>query len=92
MLKYLILMLVFTGGCSCRNIEVPPVVIPPTDTDDCGAACTHLRSLHCEEGNNLADGTTCEAFCVNTQRNGHVLRPSCVKNIVNCSQVNDCVR
>lgn len=88
-MKYLILALVI-AGCTCRNTPVPPVVIPPNDTDSCGAACVHLRQLHCPEGEPLPDGTTCEAFCVNTQQNGHALRPSCVQNITACSQINTC--
>jgi hypothetical protein len=90
-MRYMLLALM-VAGCPCRNTPVPPVVIPPNDTDDCAAACVRLRSLHCEEGNPLADGTTCETFCVNTQRNGHVLRPSCVRNISACSEVNGCVQ
>lgn len=61
----------------------------PNDTPKCHDACVHLRSLKCEEGNDLQDGTTCESFCETTQNNGHALTPSCVVNITQCSDMND---
>jgi hypothetical protein len=76
-------------GATCRP---PPVPIEPMDTVDCPAACEKMRSLGCPEGQPLADGTTCEKFCKDTQKSGHALRPSCVKDITSCSQINECTK
>jgi len=85
-MKYLLVVFSFFGfSCSCCD-PVPDPVDPP-DTQDCGAACSHLRDLGCEEGQPLEDGTTCEQFCVETQDSGHWLRPSCVINITTCSEL-----
>jgi hypothetical protein len=61
----------------------------PTDTPRCPDACAHLRELKCDEGQPLADGTTCEAFCESTQSSGHALMPSCVVNIKKCSDMDE---
>lgn len=61
----------------------------PTDTPRCPDACAHLRELKCDEGQPLADGTTCEAFCESTQTSGHALMPSCVVNIKKCSDMDE---
>ena len=82
--------LVLMLALACRNIPVDPVIIEPTDTDRCHAACVRLRQLSCPESETLADGTTCEVFCVATQREGHALRPSCVQNIQRCADVRQC--
>ncbi len=75
-------------GCGPKQ----PVIHVPTDTADCPAACKHLRGedgsgLSCEEGKPLADGTTCEKFCADTQNSGHALVPSCVVKITKCSDM-----
>ncbi len=82
----LISALFFIGA----NCEKKPVVVVPDDTDMCPAACENLRSLNCEEGEDLADGTTCEQFCEETQNRGHALNPTCVASIRSCSGIEDC--
>jgi len=79
----------FTLGSNC-GVRPQPAPVPPKDTADCPAACEKLRALGCPEGDPLEDGTTCEEFCKNTQDKGHALRPSCVKDITKCSQVDEC--
>src|SRR5215510_12140485 len=39
----------------------------------CMDFCQHLRTLGCKEGQPLADGTSCETFCIDTQEAGHNL-------------------
>lgn len=82
---------VVLAGCP-KNVPRPDPV-PPTDTDDCPAACDRLRDLKCEEGARLPPsaeypaGATCEQFCKESQDSGHSLRPSCVKRITKCSDM-----
>ncbi len=79
------------SGATCRG-PVVPVVIEPEDTIRCPAACEHLRALGCEEGTPLADGTTCETFCVDTQKNGYPLNPTCIMSIKKCTEVEGCTK
>jgi hypothetical protein len=84
----LVLMMLSLSGCPKSQV----VVHVPDDTNDCPAACKHLRGedgsgLKCEEGNPLEDGTTCEKFCENSQNSGHALTPSCVLKITKCSDM-----
>jgi len=72
---------------SCGPKPLPNV---PPDTDQCAAACEHLRELGCEEGKPLEDGTSCEKFCEDTQNSGHWLNPTCVKDIMSCSEIDAC--
>lgn len=55
------------GGCP----PVPPNPNPPTppDSGSCAAACSHLRTLGCEEGQPIEMGTKCSANadCGSTQ-------------------------
>lgn len=78
-------------GISCHGSLVP-VVIEPTDTDKCPAACAHLQMLGCAEGQPLEDGTTCEQFCTDTQENGQPLNPTCVMSIKTCAGINACTQ
>lgn len=77
---------------SCGTTPGPREVIPDDfyvpgpapiaqPTDECTPACDLLRSLKCEAGNNLADGTTCEKFCEDTIENGIWLDPDCVMHL-----------
>ena len=72
-------------GTKC-GVKPVPTPIEPKDTADCPSACEKMRSLGCEEGTPLEDGTTCEKFCIDTQKSGHALRPSCVMEITACDQ------
>lgn len=74
----------------CASCEPKPTPHPPTDTDQCPAACEHLRELGCPEGDPLEDGTTCEKFCIDTQEAGHGLNPTCVKDITSCEEIDNC--
>lgn len=77
--------LIFIGA----NCERKPVVIVPEDTHKCPEACSNLRSLGCEEGQDLEDGTTCEDFCRETQERGHALNPTCLATVKSCAEVED---
>jgi len=76
-------------GSKC-GVNPQPTPVEPKDTAYCPAACDKLRVLGCEEGNNLPDGTTCETFCLDTQKSGHALRPSCVMDIQTCADIVKC--
>lgn len=76
-------------GATC-GITPPPIPIEPEHTELCPAACENLRRLGCPEGSPLEDGTTCEAFCKETQEQGHPLNPKCVSEINSCSELNEC--
>ena len=75
------------SGATCGQITPPPIVIEPDDTADCGKACAHLKKLGCAEGMPLIDGTSCEEFCIQTQKAGHALAPSCVMTIETCEEL-----
>lgn len=79
------LLCVFTG-CHIYGPHIPPMPLASQD-NNCEGACQHLRDLGCEEGFPLEDGTTCEAFCKETQDAGHILRPSCVMTLTSCDDV-----
>jgi hypothetical protein len=70
---------------SCKDVVPDPK--EPTDTDMCATACANLNRLGCEEGATLPDGTTCEAFCINTQKSGHALDPTCMSTITSCKDI-----
>lgn len=78
------------------TLQCAPAPVPhprePTDTDQCAAACDHLAQLGCEEGQPLEDGTTCTTFCEQTQRSGHALNASCVKQVKTCAELDACGR
>ena len=71
---------------------VTPVIPIPNDDAQCPAACKHLRDLGCPDGEILADGTTCEKFCSDTQKNGHDLNPGCLAGITTCADQAKCSR
>lgn len=87
MKRLLLIALVATLVACSGKPTPPPIVVEPEDTADCGDACAHLLKLGCEEGKSLGDGTTCKAWCEETQRKGHALRPSCVLGITTCAEL-----
>lgn len=96
MLRKLIALVAFCAvfivqiGCSgCSGSKITPVPNPAviTDTNMCEPACKHLRELHCPQGEPLSDGTSCETVCVNTQKHGVWLNPTCVITLKTCEQL-----
>ncbi len=85
LLVVLVMAPILMGG-HCQ-VKPPPIVIEPDDTADCGAACDHLRALGCPEGMPLMDGTSCVDFCIQTQKDGFALAPSCVVTIKTCDEL-----
>jgi hypothetical protein len=83
---FFILLIAFFISCHIYGPVVGPAPITPIDKD-CAGACQHLRDLGCEEGQPLEDGTSCETFCEATIKNGHALRPSCIKTLTSCDPV-----
>ena len=90
-MKNLLFLLAIVAGCQGTTPRPHPAT--PSDTDDCEPACEALRVHKCAEGDNLPpsedhpEGATCEQFCHETQDSGHSLKPSCVKKITSCSQM-----
>lgn len=87
---YTLLMLlgVFTLAVlseSCRTVPSPDPEV--YDSSDCGKVGAHLRELGCEEGEALEDGTTFEAFCERTLKEGHDLNLACLGGIASCAEV-----
>ena len=81
------------GGVSCTTTDS----VKPSNGGgsgsverSCQAYCQHLRTLGCKEGAPLASGTSCETFCVDTQKAGHDLRMACVLKIQSCGEVQSC--
>jgi hypothetical protein len=85
----LVALATFSLGAKC-GVRPQPMPVEPKDTAMCASACDQLRMLGCEEGDNLEDGTTCEQFCIDTQKSGHALRPSCVVDMTACDQLEKC--
>ena len=80
---------VMLSGATCST-RPPPVVVPVSGSDWCGPACENLQRLGCEEGEPLEDGTSCSAFCEETQKQGHPLNPRCVAHITSCDLLDSC--
>jgi hypothetical protein len=89
-----LLVVVALGGASCTTSES----VKPSNGGgngsvverSCQAYCQHLRTLGCKEGAPLASGTSCETFCIDTQKAGHDLRMACVLKIQSCGEVQSC--
>lgn len=90
-LGLVLVALLILSGATCQN-QVVPVIVEPGDTAKCPAACGHLRALGCPEGQPLEDGTSCEKFCQDTQKNGQPLAPACILTIKECSQIETCTQ
>lgn len=78
------------GGVSCTTSESVKPSNGATVEQSCQAYCQHLRTLGCKEGAPLASGTSCETFCIDTQKAGHDLRMACVLKIKSCGEVQSC--
>jgi hypothetical protein len=81
------------GGVSCTTSDVKPSNgggDPAVVERSCQAYCQHLRTLGCKEGAPLASGTSCETFCIDTQKAGHDLRMACVLKIQSCGEIQSC--
>ena len=88
-----VLAVVALGGVSCTTSDVKPSNgggDPAAVERSCQAYCQHLRTLGCKEGAPLASGTSCETFCVDTQKAGHDLRMACVLKIQSCGEIQSC--
>jgi len=79
---------VFLTACPHGQNIPKPDPKEPTDTEWCDAACTHLKALGCEEGEDFSDGETCTEFCIKTQVSGHALSPKCiVEKVKKCEDI-----
>lgn len=88
-----LLVVAALGGVSCTTSES----VKPSNGGgngsverSCQAYCQHLRTLGCKEGEPLKSGTSCETFCVDTQKAGHDLRIGCVLKTPSCGEVQSC--
>jgi hypothetical protein len=81
-------------SCTMRDVRKPPNEGPKVSVfqQPCGAFCQHLRTLGCQEGQNLPDGTSCETFCISTQEAGHDLHIPCILKTQSCGELQKCNR
>lgn len=92
----LTLVLLFIVGCPPKDPVLPPPN-PPVDTDLCGEMCTHLKSLGCEEGDDVYNNDipgpvdepnqSCEDWCAETQDKGVSINPRCVSQVESCEDI-----
>jgi hypothetical protein len=87
-----VLMILSTVSCSTtdggkRRNGQPEV---SSFQQPCQAFCQHLRVLGCQEGEPLADGTSCETFCIDTQEAGHNLNIPCILQLQTCAELPRC--
>lgn len=97
-MKYLALLalILLALGCPPKDPVVPPPN-PPVDTDLCGEMCEHLKTLGCEEGedvyNNDIPGPvdepnqSCEDWCAEMQDKGVFINPRCVSKVESCDEI-----
>ena len=87
-MKHLLLTIAVTFllfGAHCPDRDPHPIVAD--DIEDCPAAAAKLTELDCEEGKPAPDGQTFEEFCKETMTLGHAMRPSCLKTIESCDEI-----
>ncbi len=86
MRKFLLLSAIsfLLTAAHCDWTPDPPV---PDDIEDCPAAAAKLTELDCEEGKPAVDGQTFAQFCEETMELGHAIRPSCLKTIESCEEI-----
>jgi hypothetical protein len=84
------LVVVVLGGVSCTTSASVKPSNGAAVEQSCQAYCQHLRALGCKEGAPLASGTTCETFCIDTQKSGHDLRIACVLKVPSCGELQSC--
>lgn len=85
-------------GCPNQTVRSPNPTTAP-DSELCGAMCTYLIQLGCDEGKPLYDSDlpgqrgitnqTCEGFCVKQQANGIFVNPRCVMKAPSCTALED---
>jgi hypothetical protein len=84
------LVLVLISSC----VQPSPWYIEPEDLEaskqGCERACAHMRTLSCTQAKDLEDGTTCEEFCFQTERQGLGLNTKCIEQIKTCDEINTC--
>ncbi len=85
-----LLVVVALGGVSCATSESVKPSNGAAVEQSCQAYCQHLRALGCKEGAPLQSGTSCETFCIDTQKAGHDLRMACVLKIKSCGELQSC--
>lgn len=90
--KMIVVLAVLFGGLACQTTS-------PTDgagatektvETDCQRFCQHLQKLGCEEGKPLADGTSCQSFCVGSTIAGNDLNIDCVTKVKSCGELSRC--
>jgi hypothetical protein len=92
--RRVIVVLVVLSGVSCAPIDGGTPHNGPPEVSSfqqlCQAFCQHLRVLGCPEGAPLADGTSCETFCIDTQEAGHSLNIPCILQVQGCAELQRC--
>lgn len=61
---------IMVGGILAACATIPPPVPPDDGEFTCTTMCNRARAMGCKHGNNLPDGTTCEAVCIDVSAGG----------------------
>lgn len=87
-------------ACGPKKPVAPgPWPIQPSDSSECKAMCDHLKSLPCEEGEDVYNSDlpgprdvpnqSCTAWCEEMQSRGVFLNPRCVKQVPSCDAIEE---
>jgi hypothetical protein len=91
-MKKILIALALTIGCTQINPNVPPYH-EPNDDELCEPACKNMRDvLHCSQGENIDDHTTCEQFCHYMTKNGHGMNNACRIKVKTCQEIDTTCR
>ena len=87
----LLLAVATLGACAAPLPPVPPERPAPAPAS-CAAACEHMAELGCPEAEPTPGGATCVEVCENAETSDYArLRPDCVSEITDCTQLDACV-
>ena len=74
------------SGCSTGGTKPGPGPVGQT----CKDFCQHAKDMKCPEGEPLANGASCETFCIDTEKAGHDLNLSCRIQAKSCTELRNC--
>lgn len=105
MKKIILILSLITACCNTQNTKTqgdpkPNIVVAP-NIDYCKPGCEHLASLKNSDGTDgcpesktlqMPDGgrTTCEEFCIITEKNGRDIEPKCWTTLESCDEIESC--
>jgi len=81
-----VVLLAALNGCSTGGTRNGSGSLEQT----CKDFCQHAQDLNCPEGQPLANGASCETFCIDTEKAGHDLNLSCRIRAKSCTELSEC--